>query len=55
MIIILGAVLGAISGAAVAWRRRGKLADILQYAVVYGLVFTLAGLFITLIIHRSAI
>ncbi|MEQ8903073.1 MAG: hypothetical protein RID11_04845 [Roseovarius sp.] len=54
MIVITGAVLGAIGGAAVAYTRKGKLADILLYAFVYGLVFGLAGLFTTLIIHRSA-
>ena len=55
MIVLLGAILGTITGAWVAWRRKGRLADILQYAFVYFLIFTLAGLFITLIIHRAAV
>jgi len=47
--------LGAVTGALIAKRRKGRLADILQYAFVYALVFALAGLFITLFIHRSSI
>jgi len=55
MIVALGAILGACLGAFTAWRRKGRLADILQYAFVYCLIFTLLGLFATLIIHRLAI
>lgn len=54
MIILLGAVLGALTGAMVARRRRGKVADLLQYGFVYALIFALIGLFVTLIIHRMA-
>lgn len=53
--IIIGAVLGAGTGTWIAWRRKGKLADILLYAVVYGLLFALAGLFASLIIYRSTV
>ncbi|WP_167853509.1 hypothetical protein [Roseovarius aestuariivivens] len=55
MIVILGAILGASLGALTACRRKGSTADILQYAFVFGLVFTLAGLFVTLIIHRMSV
>ncbi|RKT34051.1 hypothetical protein BXY70_0054 [Roseovarius halotolerans] len=55
MIVILGAILGAVSGALIAKRRKGRVADILQYAFVYALIFALAGLFITLIVHRSSV
>ncbi|WP_181711222.1 hypothetical protein [Roseovarius sp. TE539] len=55
MIIISGTVLGAALGAWQAWRRKGRPADIALYAFVYALIFTLAGLFVTLIIHRSAV
>ncbi|HKL04883.1 MAG TPA: hypothetical protein VJ929_03610 [Roseovarius sp.] len=55
MIVIIGAILGAIIGATIAKRRKGRLADILQYAFVYMLVFALAGLFITLIVHRAMV
>ena len=39
----------------IAKRRKGRLADILQYAFVYALIFTLIGLFATLIIHRASV
>lgn len=55
MIVLLGAILGASLGAFTAWRRKGRGADILQYAVVYCLIFTVLGLFVTLIIHRMSI
>lgn len=55
MFVILGALLGATLGTVVAWRRKGQLADILQYAFVYCLMFTLLGLFATLIIHRMSV
>ena len=55
MIVLLGALLGAVTGALVARRRKGKTADILQYAFVYALIFALAGLFVTLMIHRASV
>lgn len=55
MIVLFGAVLGIVTGSWVAWRRKGRTADILQYAFVYFLIFTMAGLFITLIIHRASV
>ena len=53
MIIFLGAILGAVIGAFTAFRRKGKLADILQYSAVYALIFAIGGLFLTIIIQRS--
>lgn len=55
MIILIAAILGAILGALQARRRKGGTADILQYAAVYALIFAIAGLFATLIIHRAAL
>jgi uncharacterized membrane protein YgdD (TMEM256/DUF423 family) len=55
MIVLLGAILGAVSGSLVAYRRKGSLADILQYGFVYAMIFALAGLFLTLIIHRLSV
>jgi len=55
MLVLIGAILGAVTGAFIARRRKGRLADILQYAFVYGMVFGLAGLFLTLIIHRMSV
>lgn len=54
MIVITGAILGAAGGGLVAWRRKGKLADILLYAFVHGLILAIAGLFLTLILHRAS-
>jgi len=53
MIILFGAILGAIFGALKARRRKGKLADIAQYAFIYAVLFALIGLFISIIITRS--
>lgn len=54
MIVIAGLLIGAITGAITARRRKGKLADILQYAAGYGLAFALVGMIITVIIDRMA-
>lgn len=55
MIVLLAALAGFVVGALRARSRQGKLVDVLQYAVVYGIVFALVGLFVTIFIHRSAI
>jgi hypothetical protein len=55
MIVILGAVLGAVTGGMIAWRRKGRPADIALYAFVYALLFALCGLFVTLGLHRAAL
>lgn len=55
MIVVFGSIFGAITGAFVAYRRKGRLADILQYSFVFFLIFTMAGLFATLFIHRVAV
>ena len=54
MIVLAGAILGAVTGALTAKRRKGRFADILQYGFVYALVFSLAGLFATIFIDRIA-
>lgn len=54
MIVVFGALIGAVTGAMVARRRKGELADILQYGFVFCMLFALLGLFATLIIHRMA-
>ena len=55
MIVLSGALLGAILGAWCAKRRKGSIADILQYGFVYAMIFALIGLFVTLILHRMAV
>lgn len=52
MFVIGGLILGAIAGGLTARRRGGKPADIAQWAAVWGIMFGLIGLFVTLILDR---
>lgn len=52
MIVIAGFVIGALWGGWLARRRKGKPADIAQYAAVYGIAFAIIGLFITIFVER---
>lgn len=52
MLIIAGAVIGAIIGDRIAARRNGSRADRAQYAVVYGILLALLGLIATIAIGR---
>lgn len=52
MFVIGGLILGAIGGGLRAKARGGKVADILQYATVYGIIFCLLGLMITIYLDR---
>lgn len=52
MIVLLGGIVGAATGAMVAHRRKGNLADMAQYGFVYGVLFALAAVFVTILIHR---
>lgn len=54
MVIIIFALVGAIVGGLRAKRRKGRTADILQYAVVHAIIFALVGLFLAIIIERMA-
>ncbi len=54
MLVLIGAILGALAGTSIAMHRKGRFADILLYGCVYALIFAIIGLFITLIIHRFA-
>ncbi|MFZ7090507.1 apolipoprotein acyltransferase [Primorskyibacter sp. 2E233] len=54
MIVIIGALLGAIIGGAKAARRKGNFADIAQYAAVYAIIFALVGLVATIGIEKLA-
>ncbi|WP_167741316.1 hypothetical protein [Parasedimentitalea maritima] len=55
MIVIGGVAIGALLGAFSARRRGGGLGDILQYAAVYGILYGLAGMLITIVAHRMAL
>jgi hypothetical protein len=52
MIIIAALIAGVLTGAVLARKRGGTKTDILHYAAVYGIAFTILGLFATLIIGR---
>ncbi len=52
MIVFGAAFTGAIFGGFTAKRRGGKGADIAQYAAIFGIMATVAGLLATIAIHR---
>ena len=52
MLVIGGLMLGALTGGLTARRRGGKPADIAQWAAVWGILFGLVGLFLTLFLDR---
>jgi hypothetical protein len=52
MLVIGGLILGALAGGLTARRRGGKPADIAQWAAVWGILFGLVGLFLTLFLDR---
>ena len=54
MIVIAAAIIGAILGVHTAKKRGGVRADLWQYGAVYAMIFAVAGLFLTLGIHRAA-
>ncbi|MBV2360642.1 apolipoprotein acyltransferase [Thalassococcus sp. CAU 1522] len=53
MIVIAGAILGALIGGFTAKRRKGNRLDIAQYAAVYAIAFSLMGLIATIVIEKS--
>lgn len=54
MIVIAGAVIGAIFGAMLARKQGGKPADIAQYAVASAMAFSVVAMIATVIIDRLA-
>ncbi|KMK66862.1 apolipoprotein acyltransferase [Puniceibacterium sp. IMCC21224] len=52
MIVIAGALLGALTGGLTARRRNGSAADIAQYAAGFGICFALVGLILTIAIEK---
>jgi hypothetical protein len=55
MIVIGAALIGAVLGGLKAKKRGGVMADIAQYAAIYAIIFALAGLIATILIHRLSI
>ncbi len=54
MIVFVCAVIGIVLGVLAAKRRNGNRLDMLQYATGYGIAFTIAGVFLTLLIGNVA-
>ncbi|AWI85319.1 apolipoprotein acyltransferase [Alloyangia pacifica] len=54
MIVIAGAILGAIIGGMTAARRKGNKADIAQFVAVYGIAFSLVALILTIFVEKLA-
>ncbi|MCK0148733.1 apolipoprotein acyltransferase [Marivita sp. S6314] len=52
MIVIAGAIIGAIVGAMTAKKRNGNRVDIWQYGAVYAIAFSLGGLILTIAIEK---
>ncbi len=55
MIVIAGAIGGAVIGGMTAKRRKGNTADIAQYATGYGIAFALLGLIATIVIEKALV
>ena len=53
MIVIVSAIIGALSGGITAKRRNGNAADIAQYATGFGIAFALVGLILTIILEKA--
>ena len=50
MLNFIGAALGLVLGAALAWRRKGNWPDIAQWAVVFALLGFLIGTIVMLVV-----
>ena len=50
---LIGLLIGALLGAAGARRQGGKQLDLLQWAVVGGIIGGILGLFVLIVIERS--
>ncbi|MEM1073124.1 MAG: apolipoprotein acyltransferase [Pseudomonadota bacterium] len=55
MIVILGAMCGAVIGGVTAHKRKGNRLDIAQYAAGYALAFTVVAMILTVILDRTLI
>jgi hypothetical protein len=52
MIVIVAFVVGAALGARVAHRKGGNRLDIAQYSAIFGILFAVLGVFLTIAIGR---
>ncbi|WP_298499438.1 hypothetical protein [uncultured Maritimibacter sp.] len=54
MIILAFTVFGVLLGVLQARKRRGKPLDLAQYGAVYGMIFAILGVFVTVFLSRGA-
>ncbi|MBC7138786.1 MAG: hypothetical protein H5U17_08535 [Defluviimonas sp.] len=54
MIVLAGFVIGVLWGGFLARRRRGNRFDIAQYALSFGIAFSLVALFLAIFIDRMS-
>ena len=55
MLILIGALSGAIIGGMTAYRRKGNKLDIAQYAAGYAMAFTIVSMILAVILDRTLI
>lgn len=55
MLILIGALLGAVIGGVTAYRREGNKLDIAQYAAGYAMAFTIVSMILAVILDRTLI
>lgn len=55
MLILFGALAGALIGGMTAYRRKGNRLDIAQYAAGYAIAFTIVGMILAVILDRTLI
>jgi hypothetical protein len=53
MIVLGGAILGALWGAWLAHRRKGTRLDMVQYGAGFAIFFAILGLFVTLFLEHQ--
>lgn len=54
MIVLAGLVFGVVLGAVVARRRGGVRLDVAHHVAVYGILFAVIGMIVTIVITRMA-
>jgi hypothetical protein len=54
MIVLAGMVLGAVLGVMQARRRGGSRLDMLHHAAAFAIAFAILGMFLTILIGRTA-
>lgn len=52
MTVYISVILGALQGGLLAGRRKGSIFDILQYMVVFTIIFGIVSTFAVVILHR---